>query len=178
MLKGIVRESISKAYNKRLRKDGYLIANIYGVGLDNVSCAFKYNEYMKSVKSKDGVIFDVEVGGKKLPVVVQEYQSHPVKNSVLHVDLMVAQSGKKLKYKVPVRTMGTPIGLKNRGLLNITKKRVDVKCDSKDLPKEFMLDVTNLDVGDSILMKDLQVPSNVELLSSGRVSIVTIIKAK
>lgn len=70
MLEGIVRESIGKKASKALRRDGYLIANIYGKGLENIEAAFKVNEFIKEARKKESLAFDVKVGGKVLKVVI------------------------------------------------------------------------------------------------------------
>ncbi len=178
MLEGIIRDSIDKKATKALRRDGYLIANIYGKGLENINAAFKDNEFIKAVRRKETLIFDVKVGDKTLPVIIQEYQRDPVTNRLLHVDLRVAQKGLLSKYLVPVKTTGTPIGLKNKGVLITSKKRLLVKAKAEDLPNAFVLDVSDLDTGDSILIRDMEVPANVTLMDADRVSVVGVIKAK
>jgi len=178
MLEGIVRDSIGKKATKALRRDGYLIANIYAKGLENINAAFKSNEFIKAVRAKEKLIFDVKVGDQTLPVIIQEYQRDPITNQLLHVDLRVAQEGVLSKYLVPVKTVGTPKGLKNKGVLIISKKRLLVKCKAEDLPNSFTLDVTDLDVGDSILIRDLEAIENVQLMDADRVSVVGVIKAK
>lgn len=178
MLEGIVRESIGKSSTKKLRQDGYLIANLYGKGLENIHCAFKRNEFMRYVKSKPGLIFPVKLGGNEYKVVIQEYQKSPITFDLLHVDLMVAQDGITSKFFVPVKTKGTPIGLRNKGVLIYSKKRVQVKCVPENLPNEYMLDVTNLDVGDAILVRDLPQDDGVIHLDKPSVATVGVIKAK
>jgi large subunit ribosomal protein L25 len=178
MLEGIVRDSIGKKATKALRRDGYLIANIYAKGLENINAAFKSNEFIKAVRRKETLIFDVKVGDQTLPVIIQEYQRDPVTNLLLHVDLRVAQKGVLSKYLVPVYTEGTPKGLKNKGVLITSKKRLLVKAKAEDLPNSFTLDVKDLDVGDSILIRDIEVPENVTLMDADRVSVVGVIKAK
>ena len=111
MLEGIVRESIGKKASKALRRDGYLIANIYGKGLENVQAAFKINDFIKEVRKKESLAFDVKVGEKTLKVVVVEYQKDPVTNELKHVDLKVALPGVVSKYMIPVKPYGTPVGL-------------------------------------------------------------------
>jgi len=178
MLEGIIRESIGKKGTKALRRDGYLVANIYGKGLENISAAFKSNEYIRTVKNKDTIAFDVKVDGKELKVVAQAYQVHPLTGDLVHVDLMVAQAGVVTKYFIPVFTEGEAIGLKNKGLLNVAKKRLAVKAKVEDLPTSIIVDVTNLDLGDSVLVRDLEAPANTSFVDSDRVSILSIIKAK
>ena len=178
MLEGIVRESIGKKDAKALRRDGYLIANIYGKGLENIDAAFKSNEYIRTVKHKETVAFPVKVGGKELNVVVQAYQSHPLTGDLVHVDLMIAQPGVETKYMVPVNTIGDPIGLKNKGLLYVAKTRLAVKAKVEDLPLSIDVNVAPLDLGDSVLIRDIEAPANTKFLDSDRVSVLSIIKAK
>ncbi len=178
MLEGIVRESIGKKAAKALRRDGYLLANIYGKGVENINAAFKSNEFIKYIRRKEKLIFDVKVGDITLPVVIQDYQRDPVTNEILHVDLRVASKGVLSKYLVPVKTVGTPIGLKNKGVLIFSKKRLLVKAKAEDLPDAFTLDVSKLDVGDSILIRDIEAPEGVTLMDADRVSVVGVIKAK
>jgi len=178
MLEGIVRDSIGKKATKAYRRDGYLIANIYGKGLENISAAFKDNEFIKAVRKKETLIFDVKVGGKTYPVIIQEYQRDPVTNQLLHVDLRVAEKGLLSKYLIPVKTTGTPVGFKNKGVLIISKKRLLVKAKAEDIPNSFTLNVDALDTGDSILIRDIETPANVTLMDADRVSVVGVIKAK
>lgn len=178
MLEGQIRESISKSEAKALRNDGYLIANIYGKGQPNVHCAFKVNEFIKELKQKTSLIFPVQVGGKTLEVVVQEYQRDPVSNVILHVDLLLAQKGILSKYKVPVSIRGSAKGLKNKGVLFISTKRISVKCTAENLPNTYELDVSDLNVGDSILVRDLPQIDGVSVLNRRDVAVVGVIKAK
>ncbi len=178
MLEGIVRDSIGKKATKALRRDGYLIANIYGKGLENINAAFKSNEFIKAVRAKETLVFDVKVGDNTLPVIIQEYQRDPITNILLHVDLRVAQKGIESKYLIPVKTVGTPKGLKNKGVLITSKKRLLVKCKAENIPNSFTLDVSDLDVGESILIRDIEVPANVKMMDADRVSVVGVIKAK
>jgi len=178
MLEGIVRESTGKSATKALRRDGYLIANIYGKGLENIHAAFKMNEYIRTVRKKETLAFPVKVGDKEMQVVVQSYEAHPVTGALLHVDLMVAQPGVTTHYLVPVKAEGTPIGLKNKGMLYVAKPRLRVKAKIEDLPKAITIDVSDLDLGDSVLIRDLADVANVKFTDADRVSVLSIIKAK
>ena len=178
MLEGIIRESIGKSATKALRRDGYLIANIYGKGLENIHAAFKENEYIRSVRNKETLSFPVKLGGKELNVVVQSYESHPVTGKLLHVDLMVAQPGVTTHYHVPVVAKGEAIGLKNKGLLHYAKTRLRVKATIENVPNSIEIDVTGMDVGDSKLIRDLDAIDNVTFTDADRVSVLSIIKAK
>ena len=179
MLEGIVRESTSKQATKALKRDGYLIANIYGGDLkSNINAAFKKNEFIKYIRNKDSLVFTVKVGDYEIPVVIQEYQKHPVKSDLLHVDLRATTGDKPSKFLIPVRPVGIPKGIKNKGVLISNVKRVRVKCKPADIPNEFVIDVSDLDVGDNILVRDVKAPQNVSFVTEGRVAIFSVIKAK
>ncbi|MDD5052834.1 MAG: 50S ribosomal protein L25/general stress protein Ctc [Sulfuricurvum sp.] len=178
MLEGIIRESIGKAATKAYRRDGYLIANIYGKGLENIHAAFKMNDFIRTVRNKETVAFAVNVGNKEMNLVVQGYESHPVSGNLLHVDLMVAQPNVVTHYHVPVKTTGIPVGLKNKGMLFVAKKRLRVKASIENLPASVEINVAPLDLGDSVLVRDLPRIENVTFTDSDRVSVLSIIKAK
>ena len=178
MLEGIVRESIDKQSTKQLRRDGYLIANIYGKGFENVNAAFKSNEFIRAMKNKDSVAFDVKVGANTHKVVVKDYQSEPVNSELVHVDLMVAIPGVRTTYEVPVTVTGTPKGLKNKGMFVYHKQRVAVKCTIENLPETFHFEIDDLDTGDNFLIRDIKMPDGVECFLHPSVPVVGVIRTK
>jgi large subunit ribosomal protein L25 len=179
MLEGKIRESTSKKETKTLRRDGYLIANIYGKGKENINAAFKENEFIRYVRNKETLAFDVKLDdGNVYRVVIQEYQKDPVTSRLLHVDLLLAQEGVKTYYQVPIKVVGTPKGLKNKGVLVYHRRRIKVKTTVEHLPNVFELDVTDLDVGDNILIRDIQFPEGVECYINPSVPVVGVVKAK
>ncbi|MGE4295685.1 MAG: 50S ribosomal protein L25/general stress protein Ctc [Campylobacterales bacterium] len=178
MIEGILRESTGKSANKALRRDGYLIANIYGGGVANINAAFKRNDFVRFVKNKESLRFGVKVGGKTHNVIIEEYQKDPVTAELLHVDLRVVDGKEPARFLVPVKTVGTAKGLKNKGVLIMMKRRLPVKCVPSDLPDAFELDVSDLDVGDSLMIRDIQPKKGVTILMDGRVAVTGVIKAK
>ncbi len=178
MLEGIVRDSIGKKATKALRRDGYLIANIYGKGADNINAAFKKNEFVKAVKKKEKLLLDIGVDGKEFSVAIQEYQKDPITNDLLHVDLKIATNGKVSNFMIPVKTVGLAKGIKDRGVLMLSKKRLRVQCAPENIPNNFTLDVSDLGVGGSILVRDIKVPENVRMMEADRIAVVGVIKAK
>jgi large subunit ribosomal protein L25 len=178
MLEGLIRESTAKSATKALRRDGYLLANIYGGGQPNINAAFKRNDFVRFVKGKTALAFDVKVGGEKRSVMIEEYQKDPVTGDLLHVDLRVVAKDKEARYLVPVKTTGTPKGLKNKGVFIMMKKRLPVKCLGKNLPSAFEIEVSQLDVGDTILVRDIKEIKGVKILLGPSVAVTGVIKAK
>jgi large subunit ribosomal protein L25 len=178
MLEGIVRESIGKRTAKVLRRDGYLTANLYANGVENIQAAFKRGEFVRAVRNKESLAFAVKVGDTEYNVVIQENQLHPIHGEVLHVDLRVTIPGQVTNFLVPVVTHGTPIGLKNKGVLVMSKKRLKVRGAIEDMPAKFDLNVEPLERDDSILVRDIEVPANCRLMDRPDVAICGVIKAK
>ena len=178
MLEGIVRESIGKTTAKVLRRDGYLTANLYANGVENIQAMFKRGEFVRAVRNKENLAFPVKIGDKELNVVIQEYQLHPIHGEVLHVDLRITVPGQITNFLVPVVTNGTPVGLKNKGVLVISKKRLKVKGAIENMPAKFDLNVAELNRDESILVRNIEVPANCKLMDRPDVSICGVIKAK
>jgi large subunit ribosomal protein L25 len=178
MLEGSVRESIGKTTAKKLRRDGYLTANLYANGVENIQAAFKRGEFMRAVRNKDNLAFPVKVGDKELNVVIQEYQLHPVHGEVVHVDLRITVPGQVTDFLVPVVTHGTPVGLKNKGVLVMSKRRVKVRGAIENMPAKFDLNVEPLNRDDSILIRDVEVPTDCKMMDRPDVAICGVIKAK
>jgi large subunit ribosomal protein L25 len=178
MLEGIVRESIGKRTAKQLRRDGYLTANLYANGVENIQAAFKRGEFVRAVRNKESLAFPVKVGDKELNVVIQEYQLHPVNGDVKHVDLRITVPGQVTKFLVPVITHGTPVGLKNKGVLVISKKRLKIRGAIENMPANFDLNVEPLDRDESILVRDIEAPAKCTIMDRQNVAICGVIKAK
>jgi len=106
-----------------------------------------------------------------LNVVVQGYESHPVSGNLLHVDLMIAQAGLVAHYHVPVKPVGTPIGMKNKGMLFVAKKRLRVKSAIENVPNFIEINVAPLDLGDSVMVRDVARIDNVTFTDADRVSV-------
>jgi len=178
MLEGIVRESIGKRTAKVLRRDGYLTANLYANGVENIQAAFKRGEFVRAVRNKESLAFTVKVGDTEANVVIQEYQLHPINGDVKHVDLRITVPGQVTNFLVPVTTHGTPIGLKNKGVLVLSKKRLKVRGAIEDMPAKFDIDVEPLDRDQSILVRDIEAPAKCKLMDRQDVAICGVIKAK
>ena len=171
MLEGIVRESIGKTTAKKLRRDGYLTANLYANGVENIQAAFKRGEFMRAVRNKENLAFPVKVGDTELNVVIQEYQLHPVHGEVVHVDLRITVPGQVTDFLVPVVTHGTPVGLKNKGVLIMSKRRIKVRGAIENMPAKFDLNVEPLNRDDSILIRDIEVPTACRMMDRPDVAV-------
>ena len=95
-----------------------------------------------------------------------------------HVDLRIVLDNEISHYLVPVKIIGVAKGLRNKGILVQSKRRLTVKCAGKDLPNEFVLDVSDLDVNDSLLVRDIKLPDNVSIVENNSVAVVGVSTAQ
>ncbi|SFV62226.1 LSU ribosomal protein L25p [hydrothermal vent metagenome] len=109
---------------------------------------------------------------------IQEYQLHPVHGEVVHVDLRVTVPGQVTDFLVPVVTHGIPVGLKNKGVLVMSKRRVKVRGAIENMPAKFDLNVEPLNRDDSLLIRDIEVPSDCKMMDRPDVAVCGVIKSK
>jgi len=110
---------------------------------------------------------------RELTVMLREYQVHPIKRNVLHVDLVSIDADKNIEAEVPIRLVGKFKGLVQGGQLHVVRHDITVRCKPADIPNEFTLDITELDIGDVLHVSDLTLPENVSSVDSERLTIVT-----
>jgi large subunit ribosomal protein L25 len=106
---------------------------------------------------------------------VQEVQHHPLKGHVLHVDFHAVKADEMLHAEIPVQTVGEPAGVKNfGGILEISMHALEVVCLPKDLPEIITIDVSALNVGEGIHVKDIQFPAGVSARADGDLTVVRV----
>jgi large subunit ribosomal protein L25 len=145
-----------------LRKQGQIPAILYGKGLDPVKLAVDYSEAQKHVHSNGFV--DLNVAGKTHRVMVRDIQKDPIQSSILHIDFLKVEMNEPLHVEVPVHLTGEAAGVKSGGILEQHLRLVEVKALPSDIPESIDVDVSHLQVGDSLLLKDIKMPDGVELL--------------
>ena len=164
------RSTRGKNEARRLRVAGSIPATLYGTGQDPVAVAVNPKEMNKILHSTAGqnTIFNVQVtGGELTPVMIIDWQSEPVKGSLLHVDLKRIDLTKRLNVKVPVHTTGEPKGVKQEGGVHeIVTREVEVNCLPDEIPESFTMDVTELMLGQNLRASQLPLTGSVKLVSS------------
>jgi large subunit ribosomal protein L25 len=176
------RTSRGKNEARRVRVSGRIPAVIYGAFKDPVAVSVNPKDILKIVRSKTGhnSIFDVEVPGtEKTPVIVADEQYHPVKGTLMHIDLKRIDLTRKLRVSIPVHTRGDAKGVKQQGgVLDVVSKRIEIECIPDDIPDEYIVDVTELMIGNSIRVKELAVKEGVRVLTSPEVVIAHVVGIK
>lgn len=176
------RASRGKNEARRVRVSGRIPAVIYGAFKDPVAVSVNPKDILKIIRSKTGhnSIFDVEVpGAEKTPVIVADEQYHPVKGTLMHIDLKRIDLTRKLRVSIPVHTKGEPKGVKQQGgVLDIVTKSIEIECIPDNIPDEFVVDVTELMIGNAIRVKELGLKEGVRVLNAPDVVIAHVVGIK
>jgi large subunit ribosomal protein L25 len=163
------RPARGKNEARRLRVSGLMPAIIYGTGKDPVAVAVNPKEVNKILHSSTGhnTIFDMAVGGAAAePVMVVDWQYHPVKGNLMHVDLLRIDLEKPIKVSVPVQLKGESVGVKiHGGLLEVVNREVEIEVLPNEIPEFFTVDVTNLGLNQGVRAGDLALSASMRLLA-------------
>ncbi len=178
-----IRKETGKNACSRLRRNGFIPAIIYTHGKSEAVQVPK-REFGKLFKGNisESVVIDLEVsGGSSEPeqkVIVKDYQLNPVTDEVVHLDFYKVDLSQKLQTVVPVMTTGTSKGERMGGMLDVVERELQIEALPGDLPEKIEIDVTNLDLGHSIHVKDLPVSGSLRFLADADRVVVTVLIPK
>ena len=164
------RASRGKNEARRTRRHGMVPAVVYGAFKDPVAVAVSPREIMQIVHSASGynTIFNLDIEGiENTPVMVVDQQFDPVRGTLLHADLKRIDLTKRIRVSIPVSTSGEPKGVKTQGgLLEIVTRAAEFECLPDEIPEHFVVDVTELLIGQSKRFSDLPMSGSMRLISS------------
>ena len=164
------RKETGKGAARTLRRQALIPAVFYGPEVDPVHLSLNYRDLEKLIRTGAGenVIIDlaIETGESTLShrAMLKEIQMDPVKQTILHVDLYEISMDKKIQVEVPITLTGTPKGVSDGGILQQVSRTVEISCLPDNIPDAFELEVTGLDIGDSLHVSDLKIPEGIEVL--------------
>ncbi len=154
---------------KRLRRDGMIPATLYGGDRDARSIAVSPRSVIEILRSETGQnsILSLKVGdGAKQTALIHEYQVDPVSSRLLHADFKRIAMDVAIEVDVPIEVVGEPRGVKvDKGILDQIIRELHVRCLPGAIPDNFQVDVSDLGIGDSIHVGDLEIPEGVELMA-------------
>lgn len=175
-----LREERGKQLVKRLRQKGFIPAVVYKGGGASTSLKLSEKEFVKIIGTKAGmnVIINLKIAdaakGKEKTVMIKEIQRDPVRGSVLHVDFNEISLTETLKFKVKIEPKGEPLGLKEGGTLERVMWEIDVECLPTAIPEKLEVDVSKLNINDSVFVKDLMVPEGVKVLPAPELIVMSV----
>ncbi len=163
-LKGTLRENVGKVSTKALRKNNELPCVIYG-GEKTIHFSVFENEFRHLIFTPNAYLVKLSLGDNVVDAILQDVQYHPVTDRAYHVDFLQVSEDKPISIALPVVTTGSAVGVLEGGKMQLTYRRLKVKGLIKDLPETLEVDVTNIKLGSSIKVGELEY-ENLELLDS------------
>jgi large subunit ribosomal protein L25 len=175
------RENTGKGVNRRLRAQKMIPAVFYGPHADTTLLTVSYADLQKLIKQArtENIIFDLQIesqgGTQTKKVLLKELQSDPLKEIYQHADFYEISMDKELTVKVPVRLVNIPVGVGKGGVLQHTRRELLVSCLPDRIPEYIEVDVANLDIGQSIQVKDIQFGEGITSRLDGQVSVAGVV---
>ncbi|MEL7163213.1 MAG: 50S ribosomal protein L25 [Bacteroidota bacterium] len=170
---GEVRENLGKKYSKATRREGLVPAVLYGAG-DPVHFTIKPLDVRALIYSPEFKIAELTVNGKTHRAIVKDYQFHPVTDQLRHIDFLALQDGHPVKVQVPVTFEGTSPGVRGGGKLQVAVRRVKIKTTPENLVDKVVLDISELELGSAIRVRDIQPMEGVEIMNPGGTPVATV----
>jgi large subunit ribosomal protein L25 len=154
-INGITRTETGKKSAKELRKQEHVPCVLYGQNEANIHFHAHKNEFRKLIYTPNSFIVELTVDKTKCKAIIQKAEFHPVTDEIIHIDFYRIDMKKPFKTYLPVKTTGVSAGVLTGGVLKIVKRKLTVRGIAEHLPDEIILDITDLNVGDSIKVNDL-----------------------
>lgn len=159
---GKKRKDLGKKASKQLRKEGYVPCNIYGaVQVDGkpeaLAFAAPMSELRKVVYTPHIYVINLNIDGESHTAILKELQFHPVTDALLHVDFYAVNDQKPITIGIPVKLVGLAQGVRDGGRLNLSVRKVNVTAPYQRIPEHLDIDVTNLKIGKSIKVGQLNI---------------------
>lgn len=178
LVKAQVRERTGKESARKVRSQGLVPGVLYGHGIEPVHLAISEKDIRKIVVN-EAKLLTVQIEGKKAKekVIVKDLDIDSVKDSFLHIDLQRIRMDEKISAFVPILVAKEEIsvGLKAGGVLQHGIREVEVECLPADLPSHIEVDISKMEIGDTIRVEDLSIPDGVTIISPGEELVLTIV---
>jgi large subunit ribosomal protein L25 len=175
-IKGSMRQDLGKKESKDLRKQGLVPCVMYG-GEKNLHFSAHENQFKKLVYTPDVFLVKLEIDGQAFDAVMQDIQFHPVTDSIIHIDFVQIFEDRKVTVNLPVSLTGSSVGIRAGGKLRQRRRYLKVNGLIKDMPDRLEIDLTDLDIGDSLKIGDLSY-DNLEILDPPRAMVAGVVSSR
>ena len=168
------RKGTNKATRKRLRREGRVPGVFYSKRLDTIPVDVLEKKIHPLVFTAKTNLISLKIEGQEeLECIIKDIQFDPVTDEILHFDLLGLTRGEMIQLEVPVQLLGSSIGVREGGLLQQILHKVEVECLPKHIPEHIPIDISELAIGDSVLISDLTV-ENLTLLNPADALVVAV----
>lgn len=182
-LKADIRQSTGNGPARELRRQGRMPAILYGPDKETVMLSVSKKEFEMIIKdtSVAHVIVNLIIGNGKTArrqAMIKELQTNPITRDLLHVDFYEISMDRKIRVQVPVVAVGKSKGVELGGMLQIVRRELEVLCLPGEIPEAFEIDITDMDIGDSVHVEEIPLQGNIEIPAEVNFTVLTIVSPK
>ena len=165
ILKATKRTSASTGQVNKLRSDGFVPAVLYGGKKDNLNISLKKLHLRNVLNTKTFLskVFDLDIDGNSEKALPRDIAYDPISDEPIHIDFMRITKGSKLILEIPVKFINSDKspGLKKGGVLNIVRRKIELKCPAENIPDEIVVDLNNTEINSSLKISSVKLPENI-----------------
>ena len=172
-----IRKEHGTSAARRARLQNKVPAVVYHSGIEATPLSVDKTSLNKALRTGQ-MIFEVNVEDKNQFVLVKEIQYHPVTDEIIHVDFQKVKEDEKISLEVAVRSSGEAQGVKLGGLLVQMLNSVTIKCKPAEIPEFLEIDVTDMEMNTNLFVKDITLPTDVEMLTAEDIAVVSVQEPK
>jgi len=172
-----IRKEHGTSAARRTRLQNKVPAVVYHSGLEAIPLSVDKTSLNKALRTGQ-MIFEINVEDKDQFVLVKEIQYHPVTDEIIHIDFQKVKEDEKISLEVAVRSSGEAQGVKLGGLLVQMLNSVTIKCKPAEIPEFLEIDVTDMEMNTNLFVKDITLPTDVEMLTAEDIAVVSVQEPK
>ncbi|NJP03830.1 50S ribosomal protein L25 [Candidatus Gracilibacteria bacterium] len=157
------RDTSNKSLRKELKRDGKVLGVVYGHGFDPIALYFEPSDILRVYrKAGQSALIEMDLDGKKMPIILKEVKLDPVKNTISHIDAFALNLKEKTIVQVPIEFEGESPAVKNYGgIFTANHNSIEVRCLPGDMPEKFVIDISKLgNIHDHVCVKDIELDAN------------------
>ena len=167
------RTGLGKSQTKNIRKDGFVPCIVYGNG-ETLHFSTEPLEIRDLIYTNEFRKASINLDGKTIECIDKDVQYHPVSDAILHVDFQTLIPGKPVKVNLPIRLVGTSEGQKVGGTLVQKMRKLQVFAKPESLSETINVDITSLELGKSLRVRDIKLSDGVEAITNGSIPVASI----
>ncbi len=173
------RETTGKGFSRELRRNGRIPAILYGPGKEPMPLSVDGHELelllKKGLMGQQLFQLNMGEGQTERTTMIKELQQDPLSHNMLHVDFYEVDMQRKIRVKVPVRTVGKAKGIEFGGMLQIIRRELEISCLPLEIPDTIEIDISELNVGESVHVEDIPTKGGIEIPHDVNFTILTIL---
>jgi large subunit ribosomal protein L25 len=175
VLRGEPRSEMGKGASRRLRREGSIPAVVYGHS-EPLHCSVVSRDFFSTFHTvSESTIITLNVGKENRDVIIKDYDEDITTGRIEHIDFFEIEQGKKLRTHVAIELTGSPIGVREGGVLDQNLHHLDIECLPKDIPEHIIVDISHLAREESLHVSDIVLPEEVRVLTDTHQTVASIV---